>query len=111
VASPSVVLIVDGDVQMPDAWRYVEGARPEHLCNAQVLPRAFSTATGMPPHSYLINLRVERAKVALRVGSTPAKAALQVGFADQSHLTRHFKRLTGIAPGRFAAEASPLRNE
>lgn len=29
--------IVDGDVQMPDAWRYVEGARPEHLCDAHVL--------------------------------------------------------------------------
>jgi AraC-like DNA-binding protein len=70
---------------------------------------AFSAGTGMPPHSYLVSLRVERAKAALRAGMTPAEAVLDVGFSDQSQLTRHFKRLTGVTPGRFAAEASPLR--
>ena len=66
--------------------------------------RAFSAATGMPPHSYLVSLRVERAKGLLRAGSSPAATALNVGFSDQSQLTRHFKRLTGVTPGRFAAE-------
>jgi AraC-like DNA-binding protein len=69
--------------------------------------RAFSSATGMPPHSYLVSLRVERAKALLRVGTGLAEAALEVGFSDQSQFTRHFKRLTGVTPGRFAAEASP----
>ena len=71
--------------------------------------RAFSAAIGMPPHAYLVSLRVERAKVALRAGLPPAAAAFEAGFSDQSQLTRHFKRLTGFTPGRFAAEASPLR--
>jgi AraC-like DNA-binding protein len=68
--------------------------------------RAFSAETGMPPHSYLVSLRVERAKALLRAGTSPAATALRVGFSDQSQMTRHFKRLTGITPGRFAAEAS-----
>ena len=71
--------------------------------------RAFSYATGMPPHSYLVSLRVERAKAALSAGISPAATALDVGFSDQSQLTRHFKRLTGVTPGRFAAEMSPQR--
>jgi AraC-like DNA-binding protein len=71
--------------------------------------RAFSAATGMPPHAYLVSLRVERAKALLRTGSRPAEAALEAGFSDQSQLTRHFKRLTGVTPGRFAAQTSSLR--
>jgi AraC-like DNA-binding protein len=75
------------------------------VSDTQVI-RAFSAETGMPPHSYLVSLRVERAKALLRAGTSPAAAALRVGFSDQSQLTRHFKRLTGVTPGRFAAEAS-----
>jgi AraC-like DNA-binding protein len=71
--------------------------------------RAFSAETEMPPHSYLVSLRVDRAKALLRAGTSPAATALHVGFSDQSQLTRHFKRVTGVTPGRFAAEASPPR--
>jgi AraC-like DNA-binding protein len=81
-------------------------AQAAGVSNTQVI-RAFSAATGMPPHSYLVSLRVERAKAALRRGSSPAQAAYLAGFSDQSQLTRHFKRLTGVTPGRYAAEASP----
>jgi AraC-like DNA-binding protein len=83
-------------------------AQAAGVSGTQVI-RAFSAGTGMPPHSYLISLRVERAKAVLRAGTSPAEAALEVGFSDQSQLTRHFKRLTGVTPGRFAAEASLLR--
>jgi AraC-like DNA-binding protein len=83
-------------------------AQAAGVSGTQVI-RAFSAATGMPPHSYLVSLRVERAKGLLRAGTTPAVTALNVGFSDQSQLTRHFKRLTGSTPGRFAAEASPAR--
>jgi AraC-like DNA-binding protein len=76
------------------------------VSDTQVI-RAFSAATGMPPHSYLVSLRVERAKAALRAGSSPAMAAYTAGFSDQSQMNRHFKRLTGTTPGRFAAEVSP----
>jgi AraC-like DNA-binding protein len=77
-------------------------AQAAGVSETQVI-RAFSAATGMPPHSYLVSLRVERAKRLLRAGTSPAATALDVGFSDQSQLTRHFKRLTGVTPGRFAA--------
>ena len=71
--------------------------------------RTFSAGTGMPPHAYLVSLRVERAKALLREGHSAAEAALQTGFYDQSQLTRHFKRLTGVTPGLFAAQTSTPR--
>ena len=78
-------------------------------CPARSVIRAFSAGTGMPPHAYLVSLRVERAKALLREGRSAAEAALETGFYDQSQLTRHFKRLTGVTPGRFAAQTSPRR--
>ena len=86
----------------------VDLAQAAGVSGTQVI-RSFSAATGMPPHAYLVSLRVERAKAALRTGTSPAETALEVGFSDQSQLTRHFKRLTGVTPGRFAAQVSPLR--
>jgi AraC-like DNA-binding protein len=65
------------------------------------LVRGFSRAHGLPPHAWLVQARVRRAKELLRSGRTPADAAIEVGFADQSHLTRHFKRLLGFTPGRY----------
>lgn len=87
----------------------VDLAQAAGVSGTQVI-RSFSAATGMPPHAYLVSLRVERAKAALRAGTSPAGTALEVGFSDQSQLTRHFKRLTGVTPGRFAAQVSPLRS-
>ena len=81
-------------------------AQAAGVSGTQVI-RAFSAETGMPPQSYLVSLRVERAKASLRAGTSPAGTALEVNFSNQSQLTRHFKRLTGMTPGRFAAEASP----
>lgn len=83
-------------------------AQAAGVSGTQVI-RAFSAETGMPPHSYLISLRVERARVLLRAGTGLTETALEVGFSDQSQFTRHFKRLTGVTPGRFAAQVSPRR--
>lgn len=59
----------------------------------------FKQSTGMTPHQYVIRCRVERAKELLLQGELAiADIALSVGFVDQSHLTRHFKRLMGITP-------------
>jgi AraC-like DNA-binding protein len=71
--------------------------------------RAFSAGTGMPPHAYLVSLRVERARALLREGRSPSEPALETGFYDQSQLTRHFKRLTGVTPARFPAQTSTPR--
>jgi AraC-like DNA-binding protein len=70
------------------------------------LVRGFSRAYGLPPHAWQVQERVWRAKALLRAGHTPAEAAAEAGFADQSHLTRHFKRLLGFTPGRYRRATS-----
>lgn len=65
------------------------------------LLRAFRATYGLPPHAYLIDLRVRRARTLLDHGMRPAEVAAAVGFADQSHLTRHFKRAVGVPPGAY----------
>jgi len=63
------------------------------------LRRLFKQATGMAPHQYLISLRVNRAKDLLLTRSFSVdQVAAEVGFADQSHLHRYFKRTFGITP-------------
>ncbi|MFB2938907.1 helix-turn-helix domain-containing protein [Aerosakkonemataceae cyanobacterium BLCC-F154] len=64
--------------------------------------RLFKQSTGLSPHQYVIQQRVERAKQLLRRGKLSiAETAIACGFNHQSHLHRHFKRLTGTTPGNF----------
>ena len=65
------------------------------------LLRAFRAETGLPPHAYLNQIRVRRARGLLDRGVAPARAAAEAGFADQAHLTRHFKRIVGVPPGAY----------
>jgi AraC-like DNA-binding protein len=65
------------------------------------LTRAFRAETGLPPHAYLNQVRVRMARRLLDRGTPPAEAAATVGFADQAHLTRHFKRVIGVPPGAY----------
>ncbi len=71
------------------------GLSPYHL------NRSFCRKIGMPPHVYQLQVRVARAKSALRTGSSIAQVALATGFADQSHFTRVFKRLVGDTPAQY----------
>lgn len=64
--------------------------------------RVFARATGMPPHAYLTQRRVARAKTLLTQRLPLAQVAAFAGFYDQSHLTRHFKRIVGVTPGQYA---------
>lgn len=73
------------------------------------LLRAFRRQTGMPPHAYLNQLRVRRARLLLDRGQPPADVAAQTGFADQAHLTRHFKRVVGVPPAAYQRERLGLR--
>ena len=68
------------------------------------LLRAFRDATGLPPHAYLNQLRVRLARRLLDAGLPPAEVAAEAGFADQPHLTRHFKRVVGVPPGAYQRE-------
>ena len=67
--------------------------------------RTFKRATGMPPHAYLNQVRLERARELLRAGEPAAQVAAATGFADQSHLARRFKAAFGITPGQYRAAA------
>lgn len=67
------------------------------------LLRLFQRETGLPPHAYLVQMRVTRAKALLAAGEAIAQVAVDTGFTDQSHLNRHFKRLVGVTPGQYAS--------
>lgn len=69
------------------------------------LCRAFRAEVGLPPHAYLLELRVLRAKELLAAGTAPRDVAPLAGFYDQSQLNRHFRRIVGTTPGRWAREA------
>lgn len=73
------------------------------------LLRAFTRHTGLTPHAYQRQARVRAAVELLRRGEAPAEVAAAVGFADQAHLTRCFRRRMGITPGAFrsALRAAP----
>ncbi|MBA3712391.1 MAG: AraC family transcriptional regulator [Pyrinomonadaceae bacterium] len=66
------------------------------------ISRTFKQHIGLAPHEYLVQLRVACAKAKLAEGMPIAEAAAFSGFADQSHLTRHFKRITHLTPGAYA---------
>jgi AraC-like DNA-binding protein len=68
------------------------------------LLRAFKAAYGMPPHTWLTDARVRRARHLLDAGTAPAEAAVAVGFTDQPHLNRHFTRIVGVPPGAYRKE-------
>ncbi|MEU9155699.1 AraC family transcriptional regulator [Streptomyces sp. NPDC048417] len=65
------------------------------------LLRAFRTTMGVPPYAWLAQYRVTRARGLLEAGLRPAEAAALVGFADQAHLTRWFRRVLGVTPAAY----------
>lgn len=67
------------------------------------LLRGFKRAVGVTPHAYLLQQRVRLARRLLAAGQCPAETAAAAGFADQSHLTRAFRRQFGVTPARYRA--------
>ncbi len=65
------------------------------------LLRMFRNTVGLPPHTYLTQLRVNHARQLLLTPLSLTEVALSVGFTDQSHFTRHFKRIVGVTPGQY----------
>lgn len=71
------------------------------------LARMFTDAFGVPPHAYQILLRVNAARALLDAGVDIAEASARVGFADQAHLTRHFKKAFSVTPGQYLRDLAP----
>jgi len=73
----------------------ISGISPAHFA------RSFKAATGLSPHRYLLNLRIERARELLATDMPIARIALEVGFTDQSHLNRVFTPIVACTPGEY----------
>ncbi|WP_371549839.1 AraC family transcriptional regulator [Streptomyces sp. NBC_00554] len=71
------------------------------------LLRAFRTTMGMPPYAWLAQHRVTQARGLLEAGRRPAEVAGLVGFADQAHLTRWFRRVVGVTPAAYRMSVFP----
>jgi AraC-like DNA-binding protein len=78
-----------------------ELAREAGASRFQLL-RAFAKFTGLTPHAYIVQRRLDAARTMIARGHTLANAATACGFADQSHLSRAFARRYGVTPGAYA---------
>jgi AraC family transcriptional regulator len=78
------------------------GMSRSHFC------RAFKASTGLPPHTWLMSLRVRRAReLIMSTDRSLVDIALVTGFSDQPHFTRVFSRLAGVTPGTWRRHWSP----
>jgi AraC-like DNA-binding protein len=102
-ASPCVVKAIQCLDSAPErSFSLAELAELTGVSRFQLL-RGFAREVGTTPHAYLVQRRVRLARRLLAAGQTPAQAAIEAGFADQSHLTRAFVRQLGITPARYRA--------
>ena len=86
---------LDTDIRLEDLAQ-IAGISKFYFC------RLFKQIMQIPPHQYIIRRRIERAKELLKHSElTTVEIALACGFAHQSHLTRHFRRIVGISPQKF----------
>ena len=92
---PTTTIIADG-ITLADAGRILH-ASPAHLV------RCFSGAFGISPHRYLLARRIDAARHRLLRGEPVAEVAAGVGFHDQPHLTRVFRRHVGTTPASYAS--------
>jgi AraC-like DNA-binding protein len=74
------------------------------------LIKSFANGLGLPPHAYQIHVRIERACELLRKGAHSGQVASLVGFSDQSHFTRHFKKIMLVTPSQYARGVAPKKS-
>ncbi len=112
-AGPALASAARAGIRLRE-WRHFEAGEPpdlKALCAArgrsrfQAL-RAFKRCYGLPPHAYQLCVKIGLAQRALLAGASPAAVAAELGFVDQSHFSRHFKRLVGLTPAAYASARS-----
>jgi AraC-like DNA-binding protein len=87
-----------GDLTVPVQLAELAGAvalSPFHAA------RLFTQTTGLAPHAWRNQVRLQRSLAPLRAGVSVTEVAAASGFTDQSHFTRHFRRMFGVPPGRW----------
>ena len=94
---------------------YAENVRLDQLAqiaglSAFPLSRVFCREVGMPPHAFQTQVRIARAKTLIRQGHPISHVAALTGFADQSHFTRHFKRLMQLTPGQYLQDSKNVQD-
>jgi AraC-like DNA-binding protein len=105
-ASPSVGLsrVRECLHEDDDGWIDLDTLSAQAGMSRFHLLRSFKQRYGLPPHAYQVGLRIAKAQRLLRKRLPLAQVAAECGFTDQSHLTRHFKQVLGVTPGRFARD-------
>ena len=93
------------DAQPDHVWALADLAREAGLSPYQLI-RHFDRATGLTPHAYILQRRLQMARRMILRGHPLGEAAAASGFADQSHMTRHFVRSLGLSPGVYARAVS-----
>jgi AraC-like DNA-binding protein len=73
------------------------------------LVHAFVAVYGLPPHAYQNSLRIAKAREMLAAGESAADLAALLGFADQSHFTRHFRTMANVTPVQYARMVRGIR--
>ena len=74
-------------------------------CSRYAAYRVFSATFGLAPSDYQRQVRLREARRLLGTVSSPAEAGAEVGFADQAHPTRWFRRCYGVTPGAYSRAA------
>ena len=71
------------------------GLHPNYLI------QSFSRAKGISPYAYFLYRKVLLAKDLMAAGGVPLQVALRLGFFDQAHFIKHFRKVFGVTPGNF----------
>lgn len=96
------------DAHFTEPLTLVQMAAPAALSVSRFVT-VFRLRFGSSPYRYLCGLRIARAKALLLAGLPSVVVAAEVGFFDQSHFGRHFKRWCGMTPTTFAEQARAFR--
>ncbi|MFC7547977.1 AraC family transcriptional regulator [Plantactinospora sp. GCM10030261] len=107
LAMPALSRVRDLIATDPTVRHPVEAFEAVAGLDRWTLARQFRAAFGTSPTRFRTMRQLDRARVLLRAGRSPATVAAVVGFADQSHLTRMFKRAYGLPPATWVAAAGP----